>query len=281
MSLSEADAEVVAWYTTESLRIRSQADMQARSMWAQLQARNNFGDEAIDWIAGNVSQLGEASQMAMGYLTNVYLTENAARHGVSTAPGLNANVTAQALRNGVSGFDLYGRAGTTVYTALSKGHDIEKAGEMGLTRLLNMLATNIQLAKTHSSQNILERQKGVTWYRRVPEGSYTCALCLVASTQRYHRGDLLPIHPGCDCSITQQFGDKDPGWLVDPDRLDAVHKAMEERFGNYEGSARSLETLEDGVIKYRDAIIQYNHGEIGPVIALKKHKHYVGLDRGI
>lgn len=65
--------------------------------------------------------------------------------------------------------------------------------------------------------------KTVTGYRRVihPELSksgQSCGLCIVASTNIYSRGDLLPIHSGCNCEVSEIYSTKegvfDPGHQI-------------------------------------------------------------------
>lgn len=55
----------------------------------------------------------------------------------------------------------------------------------------------------------------VIGYRRVPhpelaEGG-TCGLCVLASTRIYRRGDLEPIHDGCNCTVAEVTATSDPG----------------------------------------------------------------------
>jgi hypothetical protein len=84
----------------------------------------------------------------------------------------------------------------------------------------------------------------------------------VASTQRYHKGDLLPIHPGCDCGEMPLYGTDDPGQIINQQRLDATHEAVEARFGEFDRSAREID--------YRNIMVA-DHGEMGPVLTWKKH----------
>uniref|UniRef100_UPI001D0D1143 hypothetical protein n=1 Tax=Klebsiella pneumoniae TaxID=573 RepID=UPI001D0D1143 len=60
--------------------------------------------------------------------------------------------------------------------------------------------TDLQLAKTHQARSSFNRS-GVQFYRRVLTGNENCALCVIASTMRYRKNSLMPIHPGCDCDI--------------------------------------------------------------------------------
>jgi hypothetical protein len=61
------------------------------------------------------------------------------------------------------------------------------------------------------------------------------------------------------------FGRTDPGHVIEPERLESVHERIEERFGVSDAGARDP-------IDYRDALIVHEHGEIGPVLAVRGQK---------
>jgi hypothetical protein len=151
--------------------------------------------------------------------------------------------------------EVYARPYVAVRTALSEGTRYPEAVAVGLERLKDITATDIQLAKTHTARSSFTRN-GVQRYQRVLTGSQSCALCYVASTQTYSRADLLPIHPGCDCSVAPVIGDFDRD-----SELAATHEAISERFGTSDPSARAID--------YRKALIVQEHGDIGPVLTVK------------
>jgi hypothetical protein len=128
--------------------------------------------------------------------------------------------------------------------------------------MLATAATDLQLAKTHSSRFVLGGKDHVVGYRRVLEGRKSCGLCIVASTQRYHKDDLMPIHGHCDCGVEPIFGDADPGQVVDTSTLEGVHAAIEERFGVSDRSGRDP-------VDFRQVLVTHEHGELGPVLAVK------------
>lgn len=53
-----------------------------------------------------------------------------------------------------------------------------------------------------------------------------CALCVVVSTQRYWIEDLMPIHPGCDCSVRRCNRGMERQQVIDQDLLDRAHAAL-------------------------------------------------------
>lgn len=209
------------------------------------------------------------AQAQIAAMTDQYLAAvQTAASGTTVRPvGVPATaVTTEALR-GVPAVDVYRRPGVTVWTALAEGMPYSQAVNLGLLRALNIAVTDLQLAKTHTSQQVLEQAGDrVVGYRRVLDGN-SCALCAVASTQRYHRGDLMPIHPGCGCDVAPIVGDTDPGQVINADRLAQVHDAIAETFGVSSESARQIGTPNG--LQYRDVIVQHQHGELGPVIAVR------------
>ena len=100
-------------------------------------------------------------------------------------------------------------------------------------------------------------------YIRTLTGRENCALCYVASTQRYNRKDLLPIHPKCDCGEMPIYGTQDPGQVIDEARLEATHDSIAQRFGTSARDARSID--------YSSIKIQQN-GELGPVLTVRGQK---------
>lgn len=252
---------IVFAYRARTAQIRTQLERYVTDRWNRLP---DYRAPNIDAFAGQVAPVVTGAQRQMGALTDAYLAAyETAVTGTPTRPiGIApADTTDLALR-GVDALEVYQRGGPTVWTALSDGDTLTEAVTKGLVRMVGTAGTDLQLAKTHASQQILESKGNVTGYRRVLEGGHSCGLCIVASTQRYHRGDLMPIHGGCDCGIAPIYGEHDPGQIIDPDTLEGVHQAIFDRFGVRDAGARDP-------IDYRDALIVHEHGELGPVLAVR------------
>lgn len=167
------------------------------------------------------------------------------------------------LRNGVPMEEVYARPFKEVWTALSRGHSYEEAVRMGADRLRQLVETDIQLSHTHTARNIFSNRKDVQGFRRVPTGSYTCALCMIAATQTYHKMDLMPIHPGCDCRVAPIISE-DTIPRVDKETLDRIHNSIAKQFGMSARDAREID--------YRKILLVENHGEYGPTLTVAKHK---------
>jgi hypothetical protein len=177
-------------------------------------------------------------------------------------------VTGQALR-GVDPVDVYQRPFVEVYTALSEGEPLDVATERGAHRLETIAKTDLQLARTHTVREVADQQPAVEYTVRELQGEYDCALCMIASTQRYHKRDLAPIHPGCDCLVKTVKADFDPGQVIDEDRLERIHDLVEEALGKADRGGRAVD--------YRKIIIAREHGEIGPVLGYRGQR-FTGPD---
>lgn len=60
------------------------------------------------------------------------------------------------------------------------------------------------------AMNQLATQAVIVGYWRVPSGS-PCDFCELVADQLYHRDDLMPVHPGCECGVEPAFSDEVPG----------------------------------------------------------------------
>lgn len=175
-------------------------------------------------------------------------------------PGIKASdFTVSRLRNGAEAAVVYRRPFVDVYTALSQGKTVTDAIQAGAVRISSLVSTDIQLARRNAGLAARGRNDRIVGYVRTLTGAENCALCYVASTQRYTRDDLLPIHPGCDCGEMPIYGTQDPGQVIDQVRLDATHDAVESRFGFFDPGARAPD--------YRDIAIR-EHGELGPMLTV-------------
>ena len=180
------------------------------------------------------------------------------------APSLNpVDYSTAALRNGALDEDVYRRPFVDVYRALDEGKTMTTAIAAGALRISSIASTDVQLARRNAGFQSRSRNSRIVGYARTLTGAENCALCYVASTQRYHRGDLLPIHARCDCGEMPIFGNQDPGQVINEVRLEATHEAVAERFGVSDRAARAID--------YRDIMVQ-EHGELGPTLTVASHR---------
>lgn len=201
-----------------------------------------------------------STQAQMGALTDAYLSALIADMlGGAAAPA--GVVLPEALR-GTPPNEVYRRPFVTVWTALSNDVPYGEAVDRGANRLLSITETDLQLARTHSARESMERG-GAKFYRRKLRGTKNCALCTIASTQRYRVADLMPIHPGCHCKPEPLPGSKDPGHVIDEQLLKEAHDAIARDLGQSDRGGRAPD--------YREVIITREHGEIGPLLAVRRH----------
>ena len=207
-----------------------------------------------------------AAQAQMGQVTDAYLSAMLADMlGTSTAA---AGVELPEALRGVDPAEVYTRPFVTTWTALGKGKAYVQAVNEGRTRLLSITETDLQLARTHAAQQSMQRG-GARFFRRRLTGSKNCGLCVLASTQRYRVENLMPIHPGCDCKVEPLAGSKDPGHVIDEATLREAHAAVAKGVGQSDAGGRAPD--------YRDVIITREHGEYGPLLAVKRHE-FTGPD---
>lgn len=177
-------------------------------------------------------------------------------------------VTGRALRD-VGPEEVYARPFHDVWTALSQGEPIDVATERGANRLEIITKTDLQLARTHTVREVGDDMPRFQYTVRELQGEYDCALCMIASTQRYRKRDLAPIHPGCDCLVKLVAANEDPGQIIDEDKLEKIHDAVEAALGTFDRGGRAVD--------YRKIIIAREHGEIGPVLGYRGQR-FTGPD---
>lgn len=235
-------------------------------------ALGTYRDADIERFVAAVVPVVAGGQRQVAALTASYLSTVAAAtleqppRAVGVKP---EHVTGAAVRNGTDPAQVYRRAGITVWTDLADGKAPDVAIRRGGQRATNAAVTDLQLARTHTARWILSDDPNAAGYRRTLTGSRSCGLCVVASTQRYRRGDLMPIHPGCSCGIEPIYG-RDPGRVLEPELLAETHAAIRDTFGVSDAGARDP-------IDYRDLLQVRRHGELGPVLTVRDHS-FTGPD---
>lgn len=284
---------VVASYLALVAQARQNVLAALATQWAALSVYRDA--DATAFVAG-AAPVVEAGQQHVSALTSAYLAHlygnltSGSRSPVGTPV---ARVTGAAVRGGTPPSEVYRRPFEQVWYQLSQGKPLDEAVEAGSQRLQVLATTDLQLAMTHTATAALDTMPHVVGYRRVLTGAENCGLCVVASTQRYHRGELMPIHPRCDCGVAPIVGDSDPGQSINSalltqgsvptsqnshgvnvystahtldvgDLLEPVHQAVQAEFGRRATDARAID--------YRKVITVHHHGEIGPVLTVSRHK---------
>lgn len=234
-------------------QVRSRVRAFAEAAW---RASPGYRDAQVERLVGVLVPRVQAGQLQVASLTSAYLGRVAGEAAVPVVSDeiLNAR--------GVPASEVYRRPAVSVYTELAAGKPFEVALEAGATRLVSLAMTDLQMAKVRQSRASLSGGS-FTYYRRVLTGNEDCALCMIASTQRYHKGDLMPIHPGCDCDVATLKADEDPGQVLDPDLLERTHDLVGDS-----GGAVDRSTTDD----YRNLLATREHGEVGPVLTWRDQR---------
>ncbi|MFI7239674.1 hypothetical protein [Streptomyces cyaneofuscatus] len=227
-----------------------------------------YRDADADGFLERVLPVVLGVQQQMGQVTDAYLTAMIADMlGTTTATAPVTSAVSEQLR-GVPPTEVYRRPFVQVWTALSRGHDPADAIGQGRTRLLSITETDLQLARTHSARGAMERG-GARYFRRRLTSGKNCALCTIASTQRYRVENLMPIHPGCHCKPEPLPGNRDPGHVIDEQLLKDAHDAITRDLGESDRGGRAPD--------YRQVIITREHGEYGPLLAARRN-NFTGPD---
>lgn len=184
---------------TEQARSRVRQFITAR--WLSL---GGYRDRDIDRFVSAVVPVVLSGERTVAQLTNAYLAQvESLVLGESVAPEGRTAVVGAGLR-GVDPAVVYRRPAVALYTALAAGVPFADAVQQGLKRAVDIAMTDLQLAKTHAVAGSTRVQR----FKRTLSGLENCSLCALASQHTYYRGDLLPIHSGCDCGVQPLFGDE-------------------------------------------------------------------------
>jgi hypothetical protein len=246
-------------YATRVQSIRARVESYAQARFAAGQYR----DADLERFVSQVVPVALAGRKQVSALTDSYLSQVLSSTGKRVKP--LGPIDTDLLR-GVAADEVYARPYVTVRTKLANGLPLDAAVSAGTARLTDIVLADMQLAKTHTARNVFSRSPGISGYMRTLTGDKNCALCTLASTQFYHKADLLPIHPGCDCGVTPvRSGDRS---RAETERIvSETHEAVEDRLGVSDSGGRGPD--------YRKQLIVREHGELGPVLAVKG-QHFAG-----
>lgn len=256
--------DVTDAYSRVSVALIDEAEAIARGSFTNL---GSWRDEDIPRFVDTISPSLNGLKRKASSASIAYMGQVAALNGKKfVAPSLDdLEISTADLRGGVNVEDVYRRPFVQMRMALNKNPgDFPAALKTGASAAGSLARTEVQLARRKASLVARGKNNNIVGYLRTLTGLESCALCYVASTQRYRKGDLLPIHPGCDCGEMPIYGTQDPGQVIDELRLGKSHEAIKDRFGFAIAQGR-------GEIDYRKVMIE-DHGELGPLLTVKGHK---------
>ena len=248
-------------YDSQVHAIRQQITAFGQAYWDSLP---HYRASAIEDMIQAITPRVTAGQLRIADLTRAYLAQCARELGWRVVlPPIDQDEIRGA--RGVDPRVVYRRPAVDVYTALAAGKPLPQAAAEGRLRLTQLIGGDMQLAKVHASRQSMRGYPAEgQFYRRVLTGRENCALCVVASTQRYYRGDLLPIHPGCDCGVQPLPPGLAVNQVIDEDLLEQVHQITADRLGVSDRGGRTPD--------YRKLLTGSEHGEYGPTLSWAQPK---------
>jgi hypothetical protein len=173
-----------------------------------------------------------------------------------------SKVTGSSVR-GVPPEEVYARALKPIWRGLGNGLPIDEAVLHGESRLSSMFNLDIERVADLVSIERFANEEKIVGHRRILIGLRNCALCIVASTQLYHKSELKPIHPGCKCRTVPVISFENTNNILDGDLLEQVHSGIAEQFGISARDAREID--------YKKIMVTREHGEYGPTLTYAKY----------
>lgn len=268
-----------ATYEAQQAQLRQQLAAAVIAIWAGVAQSAAFNPyEAAKFVA-RLLPISLGAQRAMTAITVAQLN---AIHQPPTPIIVSPAATTGAALRGVDPEQYYERPFSEIRLQLSRGKTVEEAVIAGQRRAMSITQTDAQLAHTHTARRFIQesrrpgRRPGplgqIVGYRRVLSSNPNhCALCVLASTQRYHRDNLMAIHPGCGCRVMPIYGNSDPGQVINEQYAEQVHEIVRRDLGEkFVDAGGRL-----GDAHYRDIVITNTHGELGPVLGVRG-QHFTG-----
>lgn len=252
--------QVIRGYNDAVHRVRQAVLTYATSAWT---STGSWRDSDVDRLVNLILPRVQAGQLQTARLTSAYVASLAKYVDGKTVRSVPVVANEILLARGVDQSVVYRRPAVEMYTALSKGSSLTQAVAQGVERLSSIIATDMQLSVTHQERRSY-KSAGYTYTVRTLTGRESCALCIIASTQRYHVENLRPIHASCDCGSRQISAKYDPGQVLDDDLLNQTYDLL--------GSKYAKDSSGSNLI---DLIAVREHGELGPVLTWAD-QHFTG-----
>lgn len=251
--MTDAEAHVIA-----QERLRAIVVAAVAAAWAALPRYDR--DQVEPWLA-TVVPLVLAGQRQSVALTEAFIARALRRQPLGVNP---ANLIGAAVRNGTAPQEVYQRPFVNVWTALKDGKEFEQAVAEGLDRATSAAATDVQLSMRATAAAVGGADPGIYGWQRVTDGN-ACDLCLIASTQRYHKADLLPIHNHCGCSVAPIT--EPSGQVIDR----ALYRRLKAEGAIDKITAQRQRRREREAAEPPAEAEVVHHGELGPVLVDPAH----------
>lgn len=156
----------------------------------------HYNREQVDEFLTAVLPITAAANQQAVSLTEAFLAQSLNRQPL----GLNPSEIVAGIRNGTTPEQVYERSFVAVWSALKRGTPWEQAVKLGMDRATSAAATDVQLSFTHTLRAVGTLDDRIGSFERVPDAG-ACDFCRAAAQQRYHTGDLMPLHNHCGCGV--------------------------------------------------------------------------------
>ena len=170
-------------------------------------------DVAQRSFAAAAAEIVDASKAQVSTITAGYIAANDLAAVGEVTPVIAAPPV---IRGGVPTVEVYARSVVEARVRIAAGATFEDAMNAGRARATGTALTDVTLTNKATMARVAPLRPWVVGYRRILTGR-SCALCAAASTQRYRRPDLMPIHQRCDCDVGEIYGTADPGRVINRD----------------------------------------------------------------
>lgn len=245
------------------LAVRDRTVATISNMWARIVTGPD--DTVLSrWLAAAVPVVAAAQSSTAGAAIAYIGTYVAAATGTTPAP-VPLNPSNFLAPRGVDLAEVLARPMVELRTGLANGDRWLTAVDAGGQRAAQFAGTEPMLSARAAASEAMKIEPRVVGFRRVPDPG-ACKFCLLASTQRYHDTDLMPMHPNCGCSVAPIIGTKDPGRVLDRglvDQLMAADPALGRR-GDSRDAAR--ESAAAALADAEKLFTVHEHGELGPTL---------------
>lgn len=223
-----------------------------------------YDPRQVDAFVETAAEAVQLGRLATADLTEAYVRDQLAAAGAAAARG---SVEPAELPRGIPLTEEWARPVKEYRYARLRGLDALEAEERADRRAERMADMDLSMAARDAARDVLAPLDVVTGWRRIfhPELSAggTCGLCIVAADRLYKRGELLPLHDRCKCTVLPVVqGQPDPGKTLNGD-------ALAQLYGEAGGNTRAK------LARTRYAV--HEHGELGPVLR-EEGQHFRDAD---
>lgn len=228
-----------------------------------LSLKSYRGQDVDRWLSAAIPIVNESQSTIAEIADIAFDAEIYALLGdVSSDPIDLSLVTGGALRNGVPPEEVYARAFKPVWQGTGNGLDLQESVAHGVSRLSEMFQLDSERVIDHVAIEKFANENRIVGYKRVLSGAHNCALCILASTQVYHKRELKGIHPNCKCTVRPVASFENSNTL-DRDLIEQVHREVQNQFGISDKAARQID--------YRKILFTREHGEYGPTLTYRQY----------